>query len=507
MGESIQQIRNQLNEYWQQLDKNKKIKMIIIGIIVLLSIVILSIALTRTKYEILYQDLSLKDTSEITKKLDELGVKWKTPKDNTTTILVPADMKNKIKIELASYGLPKEGYTFQDAFDDSSWTMTDYDKKERMKLALQNELSSTISEIEGIKKATVYINEKEDTGFVLDGSNKETTASVFIEKSDNNTLTVETVKAIQNLVAGSLNMDPEKVQIVDSQGRLLTGEQDETELLMTDQFNIKTSLEYKINESIRKFLENVFGPGNVDVRSSVKINFDSESTKIVEFSPPIEGSEEGLIRSMEEIEEHMVGGAAAGTPGREENPADYQMIDDGSERYDKRSSTINYELNEINKEIRKAPGQVEDITVAVLINRDVLIGGNFTLEIEEEITELIYAATGLDTKNVAVKAESFRSHETERVVDAKEINWIIVGLALFAAAFALGFVVYRRRKLRELEELEEMESQLEEVRAIEEEVEDLEFATEESKMKEQINRFVEKKPDAVAQLLRTWLNE
>ena len=33
-----------------------------------------------------------------------------------------------------------------------------------------------------------------------------------------------------------------------------------------------------------------------------------KALNIVEFCPPIEGSEEGLIRSMEEIEEHMVGG-------------------------------------------------------------------------------------------------------------------------------------------------------------------------------------------------------
>ena len=152
MGESIQHIMNQLNEYWQGLDKKKKIKLIAIGVIAILSIAILSLVLTRTKYEVLYQDLSLKDTAEITKKLDELGIKWKTPKGNATTILVPAELKNKIQIELASYGLPKEGYTFQDAFDDSSWTMTDYDKRERMKLALQNELSSTISEIDGIER-------------------------------------------------------------------------------------------------------------------------------------------------------------------------------------------------------------------------------------------------------------------------------------------------------------------------------------------------------------------
>ncbi len=68
MGEAIQQMRNQLNEYWQEIDKSKKRKLIISGIIILLSIIILSIVFTRTKYEVLYDDLSLKDAAEITKK-------------------------------------------------------------------------------------------------------------------------------------------------------------------------------------------------------------------------------------------------------------------------------------------------------------------------------------------------------------------------------------------------------------------------------------------------------
>ena len=38
-------------------------------------------------------------------------------------------------------------------------------------------------------------------------------------------------------------MDPEKVQIVDNEGNLLTGEQGESELLMTDQFVIRSNLE------------------------------------------------------------------------------------------------------------------------------------------------------------------------------------------------------------------------------------------------------------------------
>lgn len=83
-------------------------------------------------------------------------------------------------------------------------------------------------------------------------------------------------------------------------------------------------------------------------------------------------------------------------------------------------------------------------------------------------------------------------------------NWLGLIIVLIAVLAILGYVIYKRRKERELEYLE---TGLDAATLIESDVKDLEFETEESKMKEQIGNFVDKKPDAVAQLLRTWLNE
>ncbi|NLX61701.1 MAG: flagellar M-ring protein FliF [Tissierellia bacterium] len=508
MGEAIQQIKSQLDEYWQSIDNDKKKRIIIIGIMALLSIIILTVLLTRTRYEVLYRNLSLEDMGEVKNKLDELGIDYKIANDDPTTILVPKDMKNIAKIELASEGLPQSGYSFLDAFNDSSWTMTDYDKKERMKFALQSELASTIAGIDGIKKATVYINEKDESGFVLNEFENETTASVFIEKSGRRSLSGQTIEAIQNLVASSVNMDPEKVQIIDNEGNLLTGDQSEAEILLTDQFLIRSSLESKINESIKKFLENIFGSGNVDVRSSVNINFDSEKTTIVEFQPPIEGNEEGLIRSIEEVEEHITDVQASGRPGTDANIPDYIMEDEDREAYYKRNSIINYELNEINQEILRAPGQVEDITVAVLINRQVLLDEEFNEDIRRDIENLIYAATGLDTRQVEVMASDFVVQETADVLpidDDRNLYWY-VGLGILAILVILGLIIYRRRKI-EREQLEDLQLRMAEERAITEEVEELDLEIEKPKLKIQIDNFVEKNPELAAQLIRAWLNE
>lgn len=501
-------MKTQLNDYWQKTDKNKKIKLGIISGLIIIGVFILIFVLTRPKYEVLYDNLSLKDMGQVTKKLDEMNIKWKTADDNENTILVPSEVKNKVKLELASEGLPKEGYGFVDAFNDSSWTMTDYEKKERMQYALQNELSSTISEIDGIESATVYIDEKDESAFVLEDDEKETTASVFIKKSDNKPIPADKVTAIKNLVASSINMDESQVSVIDDSGKLLTDNGNDSNYLMTDQYDMQQNIELRINESLRRFLENVFGYGNVDVRASVKVDFDSEVTKIVEFSPPIEDSEEGLIRSMEEIEETMVGGEGNIPVGVDGNPPDYEMEDGGTSRYDKASRVINNELNEINREIKKAPGQVDGITVAVLINEASLIDGEMTEEKRQEISELVTAATGLDTREVRISSQNFNTikEPEEEEEESNLTKWILLGAVLVSAI--IGFIIYRRNKRKDEEmEFEDLERALEEEIEEETRIQDLDFEREESEMKTQIEQFVEKKPEAVTQLLRSWLNE
>lgn len=503
--ESLKKLQNQIIEYWTSMDKKKRIGIISISLILLISFTIFILMLTRTKYSVIYGDLSLKDMGEITSKLDEMDVAWKTGK-NDRSIMVPEKMKSKIKIELATYGLPKDGYDYIDAFNDTSWTMTEYDKKERMKLALRSQLSSKISEIDGIASAEVFINEKDTTNFVLQNDDTKTTASIYIEKDGNKPLSLEKVNSIKHLVAGAVTMQAEDVRVIDDEGRLL-GEENENDVLATDAFVIKQDIETRINHSIIRFLENIVGFGNVDVMSSVKINMDSQKTTIVEFAPPIEGNEEGLVRSLEEVEEHMIGGEQGGIPGVEENTEDYQMLDDNSNRYDKVSRIINNELNQINKEIRQAPGQVESITVAVILNKDTLADGDMTEEREKEFVDLIYAATGLDTKQVEVKAESFNIKDEDGLLGKdKSFNWLYILLPMIIAlAILAGFIFYSRRKAKQ--DSEALEKLLTEKSMIEDEVEDLEFKAEESKMKSQIENFIEKEPESVAQLLRNWLNE
>ena len=365
MGDTFERIRNQLNDFWQGLDKGKKIKLGI-GVLVLILAAALIFFFTRTKYEPIFSNLSPKDAGEITAKLDEESVPWKLD-NNDTTLLVPKDMASKAKMDLAVAGMPKEGYGFTDAFGDIDWTTTEYDKQQKMKYALEEEMSRDLTGLEGIESAKVYLNVPEDTGYVLQ-EDKFPTASVILDIKDGS-VKKTTVEGIQHLVSSAVggNMKPEHVSVVDNDGKLLTKDGNNEIYEANDQLNMQRMKEESLTKSIQAFLERPYGPGNVEVRTSIKLNFNSDVVNTKEFTPPIEGSEDGIIRSLEENDEKSANTTSGQVPGvdpnTEEEIVDYAQIDQDSESaQEKHNRIVNYEINEKTQQIQKAPGQTEAIT-------------------------------------------------------------------------------------------------------------------------------------------------
>ncbi|MBS4539841.1 flagellar M-ring protein FliF [Clostridium sp. D2Q-11] len=507
MAETIEKAKNQLLEFWNGLGKKKKYRLIIGLILMLVVLTGLIYTFTRTKYVTLYRDLSMKDTGAITQRLDEMPMEWKFG-DNETTILVPEEYKSKVMIELASEGLPKVGYSVLDALNETSWTMTEYEKKQRIGFAVESQLASTIAQIDGISEADVIVDLPEDTAFM--NEDKVATSSIFVTLNGDMPLSNEKIVAIRTLVSSSFkDMNQQNVNIIDDMGRSYGDtEKNMEEYDLTDQFSVTQGFENKLNNSIQRFLENLFGIGNVDVRASVNMNFDSEIANIVEFSPPIEDSTEGLVRSMEKIEEHTINGdsnAAVGVESNTGDVTDYVAEDGNVSKYDKASEVINYELNEINRQIKKAPGAVDSVTVAILINEE-SIDGELTDERRKEIVKLIYAATGINTQEVIVNTGVFNTPKDNKgSMEANEVSqiplWVyaLIGVALFGG---VGTILLRRRTSNKDTDELVIDNYRES-----EHIEDIDFENEKSQYKSKINDFVQKKPDAVAQLLRSWLNE
>ncbi|QZY56746.1 flagellar basal-body MS-ring/collar protein FliF [Crassaminicella profunda] len=514
MGNGLEHVKEQLNEFYKKLDKKQKIKIGVSGLLVIISMTLLFYFTSQPEYVTLFSDLTPKDVGEITAKLDEMTIPWKDNESNTT-ILVPKEYKNKAQAKLAVEGLPKESFSYEKMIDSSSLTMTNEERKKRYVIAQMNALAATIEEIDGIKNAMVNLSVADDTNFLLD--KQKSKASVFVEIEQGKELSKEQVNGIAMLVANAVkDLDPENISIVDNRGQVLNKQKDDDTFDASTQLGLQKKVQSQIQESIKEFLSTSYGPGNVAVMVNVKLDFDSEVTDVKEFAPPIKDETNGLIRSMNEQNEHLTNGSDGGVPGTDSNSEDItQYVEDSGNgsKYDKANKTINYELNEINKKIVKAQGQVKDITVAVLINKQILPNGELTDEEEKKIKSIVSASAGLDTKVVEVMAKDFDTTIADEFASIEENSqsgtfgniplWAIgiLGALLIGACV---YTVYRLRKRKAA-----MDIVLDEpVSTIEDELDEIQLeVNEKSSYKKQIDKFVDKNPEAVAQLLKTWLNE
>ncbi|EHL76882.1 hypothetical protein HMPREF1015_00828 [Bacillus smithii 7_3_47FAA] len=108
MNEKLKQYFANASNFWKSRSKKQKtIFLSSLALIVLLASVITFFA-TRTKMEPLYSNLSPEEVGSIKQDLDSRGVKYEIT-DGGTTIMVPSDSVDSLKVDLAAEGLPKTG--------------------------------------------------------------------------------------------------------------------------------------------------------------------------------------------------------------------------------------------------------------------------------------------------------------------------------------------------------------------------------------------------------------
>ncbi len=259
--------------------------------------------------------------------------------------------------------------------------------------------------------------------------------------------------------------------------------------------------------------------GNVEVKPSISLDFDQQTETQKMFSPPIEGETTGLERSVSRITENVVGSdAASGVAGTDSNTGGVTTNveeDSGGSNYEKASETLNYELNEIYREIVKAQGDVISMSIGVLINTNALVDGNLTDEHRQELLNLIAKSAGTDATNITIMTQQFPDPmEFYDVYTAQETAGMLFGIPIWAivvvvlvtlVVVVVVVIVLRTRKQKR--EKAEQERVAQEAKIHDELAE---IGTEEEDKgspKYHIEKFVDSNPEAAAALLRAWLNE
>lgn len=528
MKESFIRYKDQLFDFWKSRTRGQKAIFIGGFVSFLLISIILTIIVSKTDYVPLYANLSPEETGQIKASLDNRGIS-SVISDNGTTISVPKEAVDHLKVELAAEGIPKSGNIDYSFFgENAGFGMTDKEFNVLEREAMQTELSNLIKSIDGIQDASVMINLPGESVWVAQ-EEQQASAAVVLTLSAGKDLDQSEVNALYNLVSKSVpNLPTENIVIMD-QFFSYFDLNDETNAnhysMYEQQRQIKRDIERDIQRQVQQMLATMMGPEKVVTAVTADIDFTQENREENLVEPVDPENMEGLQVSAERIRETFSGDpdAAEGVAGIGENdiPNYPGMAGGGVGDYEREEERVNHEFNRVRREIVESPYKIQDLGIQVMVeppepdNPDSL--PLQTIEDIEQILATIVqtsiskdADTELDPAAVAdkiyVSAQPFNGKmELASDADAQIPAWLYVLLAILIMLILLLLYLFYRRRASEEEEEMEQEDHRETIDDIPELTVD--HQSDEYRRKKQLERMASEKPEDFAKLLRTWLAE
>ena len=448
-------------------------------------------------------------------KLQEKNVEYKY--ETNGQILVPEKSEALLRMQLAQEGYPRSGLNYSVFSDNIDFMTTDYEKRTYMIFQLQERIQAAIKTINGIKDSIVTITMPDDNNFAWDSNKEEASASVKINLLPGYSLNNSQVQGIKRLVQTSVTgLKEENLAIIDTDGNDLISNSD---VFQTDTIKLKLEIEKQIQKdiesNIKKILEKAFGRDNFEVSAKCTINLDKKISENLQYIPD-KDSNTGVIHSkdnnVEIVGDGEVTGGVVGTETNSEVPVYPDVTIEGNNIYYKDNSSINYLVSQLKEQIQHEPGNIEDLSVAVIINKD-----RITEEENEKIVKLVANSAGTTADKVALYNMKFNEPVVEvfdedgslKQLTDKEI--MIIAIASAVALLVLIIIVIIVSKIRKKKRLKKEQELIDAANAekdeswadIKDEIEVKE--TKEIVLKKQISEFANTNPEIAAQLIRTWL--
>jgi flagellar M-ring protein FliF len=349
----------------------------------------------------LYNNLSASTASQLVNTLEQAGFKVKLSEAGST-INVAQNQIPRARMALADNGLPNEGTPGWELFDQSTGLgMNSFMQKINRLRALEGELARSIQSLNTVEAARVHLVLPEREAF---SRNKpDPSASVIVRSNSNAPVSRRQALAIRSLVAAAVpEMASDKVVVISSNGEIILGDSKSNPGGVTLE-TVKAGIEDRLANNIADILTARVGAGNARVQVAVSLNHERKVTKAQNFNP-----DQQVVRSTESSEET----SSDGTPGGGTVDIANNLPDNlgGSTSNSAVSSetalvreVVNYEIGSSNTETVREAGEIERISVAVLINgiRTVDQSGNATYEDRspdelDRLRRLIESASGIN---------------------------------------------------------------------------------------------------------------
>jgi len=375
---------------WMSLTLRRQILLVGATVAMFAAVLGLSRIASQPDMVLLYAGLEPAAAGEVIAALDQQGVAYTI---NGDAIHVDAAQRDSLRMALAAQGLPTAGgggYELLDSLSGFGTTSQMFDAAYWR--AREGELARTILAMPEVRAARVHLASAPTRAFQ---AAVQATASVTLTTISGQ-LSEAQARAIRHLVASAVSgMRPEDVQIIDTVGGLIGGE-NTAELEGTD----AAARAAAIKGNVERLLAARVGPGNAVVEVAVDLVSERESITERTFDP------QGRVAISSETEEKT---GSSTEPGGDVTVAsnlpegDASQGNSGQSQSSETRERVNYEVSETQREILKSPGAIRRLTVAVMVNGETVVAADgsrsWAPRSEEEMAalrELVGSAVGLD---------------------------------------------------------------------------------------------------------------
>jgi flagellar biosynthesis/type III secretory pathway M-ring protein FliF/YscJ len=517
----------------------------VIGVLIISAIIVGIVSSVKNRpsdYIVLFEGMSKAETADVANILRADNIDIKMTKDGKIT--VPQTQWDSITLDLSAKGYPKTTPSYSTFFDNLNMTMTEWEKKETLRIALEERLSTTLGHMNGVDYAIVNLSFPASNKYAWDKAEQKASASVLLQLDRLANFDYENVSAVKNLVSSATQqMNPADVEVVDGntgktlmslEEHLVQQEQevnsDATDMvddaeLEARRITLEATAKLQLQQDAESILSLYYGEGKVRAIAQVRLDYDTITKQIQEYITNEEGlgvptEEEVLYQLLDDVVDD------GGIVGEDENTdiPTYQNGLDGTitsnQATEYSRKTVWGAIGTIITDQIVARGGVKDASIAaVVISEDAIVPD----ETREEMISLISNATNIPAEKVSfvnryieppedIEAPTFKPEFSMSGLLSRVVPWLML-LALFVIILIILLIVYYRRKIHRQLRKAEIESQAqiqslqstldEQKRTLQDEYD--EQSREQNATTNEVKDFVRENPEITAALIRSLL--
>lgn len=357
----MQQFFEQLKQLWTR--SSAAWRMMFVGVPLTVLALIAWLSLSEPDYVPLYTNLPIDELGAVKAKLDATQTTYRMV---GSSVMVPATQFDKLRVEMATSGLPAVGGAGFELFDKTQIGMSPFVQTLNHTRAIQGELERTIKLIDPVRQVRVMIVQPDPTPFARD--QKPVTASVLVTPKSGANLSQSQVDGIVALVSASVKgLQRDQVTVVDATtSKVLSKRPDDpTSNVSSEQLAHQREVENHLAGKAQDMLDRILGYGKAVVRVTADMKFQHLRETQEIYNP------EGRALVEEHVTNSKTTGAQqpSGVAGAASNlspvvPASFTASEGNSQDEAIESKWL---VSKSARQSEQKVGSIERITVAVML--------------------------------------------------------------------------------------------------------------------------------------------